>query len=148
MINFKNTIIIMTSNIGSEFLLQANNSETQAQVQNLLKMHFKPELLNRIDEIIMFNSLDDSVVFKIIDKFIAELNKRLQTQHLSIKLTDEAKTFLANEGFEKVYGARPLKRFIQKHIETNLAKEILKGNISSHQEIVVDYQNGDIIFQG
>ena len=95
----------------------------------------------------VFYSLDDDHVFKIIDKFIYELNERLQAQHLTLTLTQKAKEYLASEGFEKMYGARPLKRFIQKHIETNLAKEILKGHVSGHQEIVVDYENNEIIFK-
>jgi len=146
-INFKNTIIIMTSNIGSEYLLQGNTLENQGFVMNELKQRFKPEFLNRIDEIVMFNSLDYSVVYQIIDKFMNDLNRRLANQHLFVKLTDNAKKYLAENGFEPIYGARPLKRFIQKNIETLIAKEILKGTISQNNEVVIDCINQQIIIQ-
>lgn len=99
-VSFKNTIIIMTSNIGSQYLLQGNNEETRQEVEMELKAHFKPEFLNRIDEIVMFNSLDNQVVYKIIDKFIAQLSKRLEQQNISVQVSDGAKEEIAREGFD------------------------------------------------
>ena len=140
-VSFKNTIIIMTSNIGSQYLLQGNNEETRHEVEMELKAHFKPEFLNRIDEIVMFNSLDNQVVYKIIDKFIAQLSKRLEQQNISVQVSDEAKEEIAREGFDPTFGARPLKRFIQGHIETLVAKEMIKGSIQKDDNITIDYQN-------
>lgn len=104
-------------------------------------MHFKPEFLNRIDEIVMFNSLDGSVVRKIIDKFIGQLVHRLQDKKITISLTDQAYQMIQEEGFDPIYGARPLKRFIQSQIETKLAKEIIKGTVHQGQHVEVDYQD-------
>ena len=140
-VSFKNTIIIMTSNIGSQYLLQGNNEETRHEVEMELKAHFKPEFLNRIDEIVMFNSLDNQVVYKIIDKFIAQLSKRLEQQNISVQVSDGAKEEIAREGFDSTFGARPLKRFIQGHIETLVAKEMIKGSIQKDDNITIDYQN-------
>ena len=140
-VSFKNTIIIMTSNIGSQYLLQGNNEETRHEVEMELKTHFKPEFLNRIDEIVMFNSLDNQVVYKIIDKFIAQLSKRLEQQNISVQVSDGAKEEIAREGFDPTFGARPLKRFIQGHIETLVAKEMIKGSIQKDDNITIDYQN-------
>lgn len=140
-VSFKNTIIIMTSNIGSQYLLQGNNEETRHEVEMELKAHFKPEFLNRIDEIVMFNSLDNQVVYKIIDKFIAQLSARLEQQNISVQVSDGAKEEIAREGFDPTFGARPLKRFIQGHIETLVAKEMIKGSIQKDDNITIDYQN-------
>ena len=140
-VSFKNTIIIMTSNIGSQYLLEGNNEENRQHVKEELKVHFKPEFLNRIDEIVMFNSLDSSVVRKIIDKFIGQLVHRLQDKKITISLTDQAYQMIQEEGFDPIYGARPLKRFIQSEIETKLAKEIIKGTVHQGQHVEVDYQD-------
>ena len=140
-VSFKNTIIIMTSNIGSQYLLEGNNEENRQHVKEELKAHFKPEFLNRIDEIVMFNSLDSSVVRKIIDKFIGQLVHRLQDKKITISLTDQAYQMIQEEGFDPIYGARPLKRFIQSQIETKLAKEIIKGTVHQGQHVEVDYQD-------
>ena len=144
-VSFKNTIIIMTSNIGSQYLLEGNNEENRKLVKEELKAHFKPEFLNRIDEIVMFNSLDGSVVRKIIDKFIGQLVHRLQDKKITISLTDQAYQMIQEEGFDPIYGARPLKRFIQSEIETKLAKEIIKGTVHQGQHVEVDYQNGFVL---
>ncbi len=146
-VSFKNTIIIMTSNIGSQYLLQGNNEETRSEVENELKTHFKPEFLNRIDEIVMFNSLDHQVVYKIIDKFISQLSHRLEQQNITVQVSDTAKEEIANEGFDPTFGARPLKRFIQGHIETLVAKEMIKGNIKKDDSILIDYQNQQFVIQ-
>lgn len=144
-VSFKNTIIIMTSNIGSQYLLKGNNAETRMQVQNDLKAHFKPEFLNRIDEIIMFNSLDNSIVYKIIDKFISQLSLRLKEKNIGISLSENAVKHIANEGFDPTFGARPLKRFIQSHIETLIATEIIKGHITKGQNIIIDFVDDKFI---
>ncbi|RHS92563.1 ATP-dependent chaperone ClpB [Erysipelatoclostridium sp. AM42-17] len=145
-VSFKNTIIIMTSNMGSQYLLNGNTPENRKLVQEELRAHFKPEFLNRIDEVVMFNSLDDSVVNKIIDKFINQLESRLEDKKISLELTGEAYQHIKDEGFDPVYGARPLKRYIQSHIETKLAKEMIKGTIKSGDHILVDYQD-DIVLK-
>ncbi len=147
LINFKNTIIIMTSNIGSQYLLNGNTKENQDLVNEELKQRFKPEFLNRIDEIVMFNSLDHRVVFKIIDKFISELNERLAQQKIHLELSDQAKQFLADNGFESTYGARPLKRFIQKNIETLLAREILSAHVKEGQQLLVDVEHDAFVLK-
>lgn len=142
-VSFKNTIIIMTSNIGSQYLLQGNNEETRKEVEMELKQHFKPEFLNRIDETVMFNSLDHQVVYQIIDKFIHQLSVRLEEQKITITVTDQAKEEIAKEGFDPTFGARPLKRFIQGHIETLVAKELIKGSIQKGDHVVIDYVNNE-----
>ena len=136
----------MTSNIGSEYLLQGNTPENQAKVKEELKAHFKPEFLNRIDEIIMFNSLNSSVVYKIIDKFIGELEERLSEKKITLEITDAAKEAIARDAFEPAFGARPIKRYIQTHIETNLAKEMIKGTITEKSHVIIDY-NGDFVIR-
>ncbi len=146
-VSFKNTIIIMTSNIGSQYLLQGNNEETRHEVEMELKAHFKPEFLNRIDEIVMFNSLDNQVVYKIIDKFISQLSARLEQQNISVDVSQTAKEEIAREGFDPTFGARPLKRFIQGHIETLVAKEMIKGTIQKDDHILIDYQNQQFVIQ-
>lgn len=138
-ISFKNTIIIMTSNIGSQYLLKGNNEETRREVDLELKQHFKPELLNRIDEIVMFNSLDHEVVYQIIDKFIALLAKRLSEQKITVQVSQKAKEKIAQEGFDMTFGARPLKRFIQSHIETLIARNLISGVIQKGDSILIDY---------
>ena len=146
-VSFKNTIIIMTSNIGSQYLLQGNNEETRKAVELELKSHFKPEFLNRIDETIMFNSLDETVVYKIIYKFVAQLSERLKDKKITIELTINAKEEIAKQGFDPTFGARPLKRFIQSHIETMLAKEIIKGNIHKDSHVIIDYIDGNYVMK-
>ena len=141
-VSFKNTIIIMTSNLGSQYLLQGNNEETRKEVDAELKMHFKPEFLNRIDEIVMFNSLDSSVVYKIIDKFIHELEGRLEEKKITLEVTDAAENRIAQDAFDATFGARPIKRYIQSHIETMLAREIIKGTIHANSHVIIDYDNG------
>lgn len=146
-VSFKNTIIIMTSNIGSQYLLEGNNEETRKAVEMELKQHFKPEFLNRIDETVMFNSLDDQVVYQIIDKFIQQLLGRLENQKITICISDQAKNEIAKEGFDPTFGARPLKRFIQSHIETLVAKEMIKGNIQKGQQVKIDFVNNQFVIE-
>ena len=145
-VDFKNTILIMTSNIGSEYLLDGNTRQNQKKVENELKNHFKPEFINRVDDIIYFNSLGEEVIKKIVNKFIKELEERLSKLQISINISDRALTEIVNEGFDKIYGARPLKRFIQKEIETPLAREILKGAIKEKSLVQIDFIKDEFIF--
>ena len=142
LVSFKNTIIIMTSNIGSNYLLEGNNEETRAAIDNELKNHFKPEFLNRIDEIVYFNSLDQSVVNKIINKFINQLSHRLEDKKITINVTDHARAIISEYGYDVTFGARPLKRFIQSNIETLIAREMIKGTIKNGSTVTVDYDDG------
>ena len=143
-VDFKNTILIMTSNIGSSYLLDGidadGNITPQAQelVMNDLRNHFRPEFLNRLDETILFKPLTKSNITSIIDLLLAELNGRLAERELQIELTASAKTYIADHGFDPVYGARPLKRYMQKYVETLAAKLILAGDISTGETIVID----------
>ena len=144
-IDFKNTIIIMTSNLGSTYLLENSFEKGKNMVLNEMKKSFKPEFINRIDEIIVFNPLDEEVVYKIIDKFLKDLAKRLGTQNLTLNVTKEAKEAIKEIGYDKKYGARPLKRTIQKYIETPIARLILKGDLVN--TITVDYKNKEFIIK-
>jgi ATP-dependent Clp protease ATP-binding subunit ClpB len=150
-VDFKNTVVIMTSNIGSHALLEGVTEEgeikenVREQVLQQLRMHFRPEFLNRIDDIILFKPLTANEVKGIVDKLMKELQKRLEDRHISLKLTDEAKQYIATYGFDPVYGARPLKRFIQKHIETKLAREIIAGHIKDYSEVIVDLENDQLV---
>ncbi len=149
-VNFKNTIIIMTSNIGSQFI-QELGTEKREQMESLvkdaLKASFKPEFLNRIDETIIFHNLDKDQIIDIVDIQIKHLSARLGSQKIKLTLTHNAKEFLANKGYDSAYGARPLKRAIQQHIENYLAMEILKGNIKKEDIVIIDAKNGDLIFK-
>ena len=137
----------MTSNIGSDYLLEGNSEASRKKVENELKNHFKPEFLNRIDDIVYFNSLDNSVASKIVKKFIKELEVRLQKNEITISLSDEAMNVIIEQGFDKIYGARPLKRYIQKEIETPLARDIIAGRISSKCHVNVTYSNDHFVFE-
>ena len=134
----------MTSNIGSAYLLDGidENGEIEAQseelVMNQLRGHFRPEFLNRLDEIIMFKPLTKKDVTKIIDLLIADVNKRLVEREVSIELTDAAQAYVVEQGYEPMYGARPLKRYLQKHVETLAAKLILGGNVGRCDTIIID----------
>lgn len=144
-VDFKNTVIIMTSNIGSHFLLEGEiKEETKDKVLQQLKAHFRPELLNRIDDTVIFSPLSKNDIGLIVEKLINELQKRLESKHLQLKITEEAKRHIADRAFDPVFGARPLKRFIQKHIETLIAKEIIKGSIQDFQEIIIELQAGKL----
>ncbi|BCZ44861.1 chaperone protein ClpB [Clostridium gelidum] len=134
-VDFKNTIIIMTSNIGSEYLLENKNEEhvdddIKNKVINVLKSRFKPEFLNRVDDIIMFKPLSEIGIKKIIDIFLGDVGKRLKDKNIEIEVTDEAKKIMAREGYDVVYGARPLKRYIQNTLENKLARMIIKGELN------------------
>ncbi len=146
-VDFKNTILIMTSNIGSSYLLDGNTPENRDNVLKELKSKFKPEFLNRIDDIVYFNSLDNKNVESIALKFIKELENRLSKMEISIQVEPNALNAICQNGFDRIYGARPLKRFIQKEIETPLAKLILERKINIGQTINIDYQNYMFVFK-
>ena len=149
-VDFKNTILIMTSNIGAQYLLDGIEEngeikqESQDMVMSELRGHFRPEFLNRLDEIIMFKPLTKGNIGGIINLIIDDLNRRLADKELTIELTDEAKHFIIENGYDPVYGARPLKRYIQKYVETLAAKLILAGDLDSGDAIVIDVENGQL----
>ena len=148
-VDFKNTILIMTSNIGSPYLLDGIDEkgdikpEAQEQVMNDLRGHFRPEFLNRLDEIIMFKPLTKDNIGKIIDLMVKELSDRLADQELSLELTDAAKQMVVDNGYDPVYGARPLKRYLQNYVETLTAKKILSGDVHAGDTIVLDVKDGE-----
>ena len=147
-VDFKNTILIMTSNIGSSYLLdgideQGNISEASLQaVMEELRAHFRPEFLNRLDETIMFKPLTKDNIYDIIDLLIADVNKRLDDKEIQIALTDAAKSYIVDAGYDPTYGARPLKRYLQKNVETLAAKLMLQGDVGAQDTIVIDVENG------
>lgn len=141
-VDFKNTIIIMTSNLGAELLLE--DPKNKKGVIDLIKNYFKPEFLNRIDEIIVFNPLTKDVQIKIVDKILHELDLRLLAQDIHIKYTDSLKHYIIDQAFDITYGARPIRRFIQKYVETYIATEIIKSNIKPEVNYVLDSQGGDL----
>ena len=148
-VDFKNTILIMTSNIGSPYLLDGIDEkgdikpEAQEQVMADLRGHFRPEFLNRLDEIIMFKPLTKDNVGKIVDLMVKELSDRLADQELSLELTDAAKQMVVDNGYDPVYGARPLKRYLQNYVETLTAKKILSGDVHAGDTIVLDVKDGE-----
>ncbi|MDZ5713018.1 ATP-dependent chaperone ClpB [Jeotgalibacillus haloalkalitolerans] len=139
-VDFKNTIIIMTSNIGSSHLLEQSGDIEQARelVMGDLHRHFRPELLNRMDDIVLFNPLTEEHMKGIVYKMIEELQERLAEQHITVELSDDTVSYIAKTAYNPSFGARPLKRYIQKEIETLLAKELLKGNVQSHSHILIE----------
>lgn len=143
-VDFKNTIIIMTSNLGSEYILENKDSKHEL-INKELRKTFRPEFLNRIDEIIIFDSLNKEVVYKILDKIISDLEKRLSDRMIKIELTTSAKNYIIEEAYDENYGARPIKRFVTKHIENMLANAIILEKITRNEKIIIDYQNELII---
>ena len=148
-VDFKNTILIMTSNIGSSYLLDGIDEsgeikpEAEQLVMNDLRNHFRPEFLNRLDEIILFKPLTKDNIGNIVDLLVKDLNKRLGDQELSLELTENAKAQVIEEGYDPVYGARPLKRYLQKYVETLTARRILSGEVHTGDTIVLDVENGE-----
>ena len=149
-VDFKNTILIMTSNIGSAYLLDGIEEngeikkENEALVMNELRAHFRPEFLNRLDETIMFKPLTKENISGIIELLVADVNRRLEGRELSIELTDEAKAYVVDGGYDPMYGARPLKRYLQKYVETLAAKLILEGNVAAGDVILLDVEDGEL----
>ena len=150
-VDFKNTILIMTSNIGSPYLLEGIDEkgeikpEAQEQVMNDLRGHFRPEFLNRLDEIIMFKPLTKENIGGIVDLMVKELSDRLADQELSLELTDAARTQVIENGYDPVYGARPLKRYLQNYVETLAAKKILSGDVHAGDTLVLDVKDGEFV---
>ncbi len=158
-VDFRHTILIMTSNIGSQEISKRvslgfadedsenNYANMKDKVINELRKNFRPEFLNRVDEVVVFHELEREEVMQICDIMLAEVQDRLEKHGLKLVLTDKAKSFLVDKGFDKAYGARPLKRTIQKHIEDPLSEEVLRGRFKRNDEIIVDVGDGEIIFQ-
>lgn len=150
-VDFKNTIIIMTSNLGSEYLLSGIDKDGQLkqdaidQVNDLLKISFRPEFLNRLDEIVFYKPLVKNEVMQIIDLIISKLAQRLMEQQLQLEVTDAAKQFIADAAYDPLYGARPLKRYIQSKLETLIAKKIIQGDLDIHSKIQVDVENNNLV---
>ena len=142
LIDFKNTIIILTSNIGSDLILEHKNAEENFAL-DLMKTKFKPELINRIDEIVVFNSLSKDVIYEVLDTVIENVNKHLVNAKLSISLTDSAKNYIINSSYSEEFGARPIKRFVTKHIETMLAQMLLNEKIHENNNLIIDLKNND-----
>ena len=149
-VDFKNTILIMTSNLGSQYLLDGIESNGEISdnarnmVQNELRAHFRPEFLNRLDEIIMFKPLTKDNIGNIVNLLVKGLNKRLADRELNIELTDDAKDKIIEEGYDPVFGARPIRRYLQKHVETLSAKLILSGNVDEGDTIRISVKNGEL----
>lgn len=146
-VDFKNTILIMTSNIGADYLLEGIREDgsiektVSDQVMQQLRLHFRPEFLNRLDEIVIFKPLRKDEIGAIVDLLLADVNARLAEKEVRIELTDEAKKYVIDEGYDPVYGARPLKRYVQKHVETLAARLILEGDMSPRDSIVIDMEH-------
>ena len=150
-VDFKNTILIMTSNIGSQYLLDGidENGNISPESQNAviedLRAHFRPEFLNRLDETIMFKPLTKDNIYDIIDLLVADVNKRLADREISIFLTEDAKKYVVDGGYDPNYGARPLKRFLQKHVDTLAAKLMLQGDVGAQDTIIIDVEDGKLV---
>ena len=143
-VDFKNTIIIMTSNLGSEYILD-NEKNANELVMNELKNTFRPELINRIDEIIIFNSLKKDVIGDIVDKIMKEVNDRLKTSYIHVEITNEVKEKIINEAYDPRYGARPIKRYITKNIENLIAHKVIDGNLKVGDTLVVSLDNDNYV---
>ena len=152
-VDFKNTIIILTSNLGSEYILEGINEkgeisqEAKEKVNELLKKSFRPEFLNRLDEIVFYKPLQKEQVAKILDLLIKDLEKRLEDKHITLELTQEAKNYLIDNGYDQVYGARPLKRFVTKKLETLIAQSILEQKISPSSKVLIDCENDNLVIK-
>ncbi len=148
-VDFKNTIIILTSNLGSPYILEGIgedgeiSEDARKKVEELLHQQFRPEFLNRLDEIIYYKPLMRSQIDKIVDLMLGDLQKRLQNKHLSIEVTNAAKSAVIEQGYDQNFGARPLKRFIQRRIETLIAKTIIADDIAPESVLRVDYNGTD-----
>ena len=152
-VDFKNTILIMTSNLGADYLLDGIDAEgniskeSEDLVMSQLRGSFRPEFLNRLDEIIMFKPLTKKDIGGIVDLLIADINKRIEDKELHLTISEAAKDFIAEEAYEPAYGARPLKRYLQKNVETLLAKKILADEVRTGDRLVLDVENGSLIIR-
>ena len=136
----------MTSNLGSEYILN-DKEHAESSVMSELRHTFKPEFINRIDEIIIFNSLSKEVVYEVLDKIIADLELRLKDKRLKISLTDKAKDFVINESYDENYGARPIKRYVQRNIETLLANYIIQDKIKFNSNVLIDVDDNKFVIK-
>ena len=149
-VDFKNTIIILTSNLGSDYILEGItkdgeiSEEAKEKVNTLLKQSFRPEFLNRLDEIIFYKPLLKKEITKILDLLIQDLEKRLEDKEINLELTKQAKDYLIDNGYDEIYGARPLKRFVQRKLETLIARKILTGEIVPNSKVVVDVKDNEL----
>lgn len=152
-VDFKNTIIILTSNLGSDFILEGItengdiSEDAKEKVQQLLKQSFRPEFLNRLDEIVFYKPLKKNEISKILELLISDLEKRLEDKHIKLELSENAKKYLINNGYDEVYGARPLKRFVQKKLETLIAKKILTGDILPNSTVKIDCEDNELVIR-
>ena len=146
-VDFRNTVLIMTSNIGSQFIMDESNAEQrEAKVREALRGQFRPEFLNRIDETVIFDRLDRAELTTIVDIQLERVRKRLAAQGLGLALTEEGKEFIGNQGYDPVYGARPLKRAIQKHLLDELSLQVLEGHFVAGDVVTADVEGGKIVF--
>lgn len=152
-VDFKNTVIIMTSNIGSPYLLEGVTDDGEIResardaVMTELRQQFRPEFLNRIDDVVLFKPLLLSEITKIVDLLIVDLCNRLSNRQIGLTLTEDAKVFIARKGFDPVFGARPLKRFLQHELETRIGRALISGDILDGAQIEVDVANGDLVIK-
>ena len=150
-VDFKNTIIILTSNLGSNYILEGINGqgeiteEAKNSVNNLLKHQFRPEFLNRLDEIVFYKPLKKSEISSILDLLINDLNKRLSDKQLTVSVTERAKNYIVDAGYDPVYGARPLKRFVQSSVETLIARLMISEDIEPNTTLEVDYDGRQLV---
>ena len=149
-VDFKNTIIILTSNLGSEYILDGIeengeiSKEATEKVNQLLKKSFRPEFLNRLDEIVLYKPLKKNEISKILDLLVKDLERRLEDKHIKLELTESAKNYLIDNGYDEFYGARPLKRFVQKKLETLIARKILSQEILPNRAVTIDCENNEL----
>ena len=143
-VDFKNTIIIMTSNLGSEYILEEKENASELVIGELRRT-FKPEFINRIDEIIVFHSLSKKIVFLILDKIISMIEERLSDKNIKIKLTDGAKEYIINASYDERYGARPIKRFVSRHLETLIAQKIIADEIKFGEILTIDVKENELV---
>ena len=149
-VDFKNTILILTSNLGSQYLLDGIDRDgsitdaAKAQVSELLKRSFRPEFLNRLDEIVFYKPLTKGDITRIVDLLLDGLNKRLEGQQLRCRLTPAAKEYIIDNGYDPIYGARPLRRFVQSRVETLIGRQIIAGALQPGATLVVDLKNGEL----
>jgi ATP-dependent Clp protease ATP-binding subunit ClpB len=148
-VDFRNTIVIMTSNLGSQWIMEPGLSwdEIRERVSDAVRGHFRPELLNRIDEVVIFRPLGKGEIKQIVEIQLRSLRRRLAERNITLDLTDAAKELVAREGFDPVYGARPLRRTIQKDIVQPLAMRLLRGEFHDGDHVVVDAHDGELVFE-
>ena len=152
-VDFKNTVIIMTSNVGSQLILGYRGGDDaeayermKRDVLDALRNEFRPEFLNRVDEIVVFHSLSRDHLKQIVEIQLAHLRERLAERQITLELTESAKEYFAHTGYDPTYGARPLKRLLQKEIETDLGRKIIAGEVAEHAHVIVDYDHHDLTF--